>query len=190
MVLSASSFARLCRRVWSGLAGSMARDERGSAVVEFAIVATPFFMLTFGIFGLSIYQFTSFSLQNAVDQAGRTVRTGLYQTSGKSGGVMTNAEFKQAVCDLAPAYIDCKNKLKVFVTTPGANFSSATANRPSCANNEATSTDAVPGGSSVIILVVACYTFDLAKTLPYVSFGQAQGSAATIQASTVFRTEP
>lgn len=185
-----TSFVLTLSRSWSKIASRLMRDERGSAAVEFAIVATPFFMLTFGIFGLSIYQFTSFSIQNAVDQAGRAIRTGVYATAGKSGGVMTNAEFKQAVCDKSPGFIDCKNKLKVFVTTPGATFSAATDKRSSCAGNEAVAGSAVPGGSSVIVLVVACYTFDLAKSIPYVTFGQSKGNAATIQASTVFRTEP
>ena len=167
------------------------RDESGATVVEFAMVATPFFMLIFGIFGICIYQFTQFSLQNAVDQAGRSIRTNTFSTAGAGGGVMTTTEFKQAVCNLAPAYIDCANKLKVFVIAPGPTFSTAGTNRPSCNGADpAANPTPITGARSTIILVVACYTFEMAATLPYLHLGNTQGQAAIIQASTVFRTEP
>jgi Flp pilus assembly protein TadG len=183
------SFGRLAK--WFRPIQRLRRDESGATVVEFAMVATPFFMLIFGIFGICIYQFTQFSLQNAVDQAARSIRTGAFATAGAQGGVMTSAEFKQAVCGLSPAYIDCANKLKVFVIAPGSTFSTASANRPSCNSADpAANPTPITGGRSTIILVVACYTFDLAATLPYLQLGNAQGQAAIIQASTVFKTEP
>lgn len=166
------------------------RSESGAASVEFAMVATPFFMLIFGIFGIGIYQFTAFSLQNAVDQASRSLRTGSYQTSGQNGGVMTNTEFKNAVCALSPPFIDCQNKLKIFITQPGATFTSANTNRPSCSNAAAAGTSSVSAPRSTITLVVACYTMDMAATLPYLVLGTSAGQAAVIQASTVFKTEP
>lgn len=176
---------------WMSVVRRAGRDDSGATAVEFAMIATPFFALLFGTFGIGIYQFTQFSLQNAVDQAARQIRTGTYQTGGATGGVMTTQEFKTAVCSKAAAFIDCTSKLKVFIVTPGTSFSSATTNAPACtAADPASTTTTVTAGSNTIVLVLACYTFDLAASLPYLQLGPTKGSAAVIQASSVFKTEP
>ena len=58
------------------------RDERGFTAVEFAMVAMPFLMLLFGTIGIGLFFFTTFSLENAVEQASRQIRTGQAQLAG------------------------------------------------------------------------------------------------------------
>ena len=98
-----------CRRV-AQLARAWGQDDRGATAIEFAMVGTPFFMFIFGIFGLGMYFFTTFSLENAVEQASRLIRVGLVQQSG-----MTAEEFKQEVCNKLPAFVDCDGKLRINV---------------------------------------------------------------------------
>lgn len=179
------------------------RDESGATTVEFAIVVTPFLMMTFGIFGLGIYYFTQFSLENAIDTASRAIRTGTYRTAVPGG--MSSSDFKKAVCDLGPSFIKSNcSKLRVFVVTiadenagnaGGTGFSGAVGNRPSCGSNgqlgaENSNNTKLAVGASTIVLVLGCYQFDLAASLPYLTLGAAEGQSAIIQASTVFRTEP
>ena len=54
-------------------------DESGFTAVEFAIVAMPFVMLLFGILSVCLYFFTNFTMENAVWQAARAIRTGQFQ---------------------------------------------------------------------------------------------------------------
>ena len=82
------------RRRTARLAGRFARAERGATAVEFALVALPFLMLVFAIIELGLVFLVSITLESAVADVGRTIRTGQVQTGGGSA-----ASFKTAVCD-------------------------------------------------------------------------------------------
>ena len=55
------------------------RDQSGVTAIEFGIVAMPFMMLLFGIISVCLYFFTKFTMENAVWQAARAIRTGQFQ---------------------------------------------------------------------------------------------------------------
>jgi Flp pilus assembly protein TadG len=162
------------------------RDDSGATAVEFAIVATPFF----GIIGVCIFQFTSSSLDNAVDQASRTLRTGAYasSTSADSTTGLNNSDFKKLVCAKSPAFIDCGSKVKVFIV-PETSFAAA-ATKPSCGSAEGGGSTKISIGRSSIILVVVCYESDLMKTLPFLNMSNDPTKPGMIISTTVFRTEP
>ena len=112
-------------------------DRSGSAAIEFAIVALPFLMLLFGTISVSLYYFTTFTVENAVWMASRAIRTGQFQQGqGAYAGYATNEDrkkaFKKALCDKAPAYLDC-NKAVVLVQSNNGGFSSIAP--PACATN-------------------------------------------------------
>lgn len=70
----------------------MRRDSRkGSAAIEFAMVAPVLFLMLFGIIETGVIYFGTSALQNATDDAGRLVRTG--QAAGWS-----EAQFKTQIC--------------------------------------------------------------------------------------------
>ena len=94
----------------SRLLARLRADERGFTAVEFGMVAMPFLMLLFGIMVVGLFFFTTFSLENATEEAGRLIRTGQVQQNG-----MTAAQFKQEVCTRLPDYVDCTNKLRIQV---------------------------------------------------------------------------
>ncbi len=170
-----------------GLVKRLRKDCDGATAVEFAMVSGPFLMLLFGIIAVGLYFFTTFSLENAVEQASRVIRTGQAQQNG-----MTAEDFKAAVCQYVPGHIDCAGKITINVRS-FANPSDITAAAiPSCLDgggNLNTVTDFVPGNANSVVLVMLCYQWDMAKW-PWLNLSNMGGDAMLIQATTVFRTEP
>jgi Flp pilus assembly protein TadG len=163
------------------------RDQGGVTAVEFAMVAVPFLMLLFGIITVGLFFFTTFALENAVERAARLIRTGQVQESG-----MTAAQFKEEVCEHAPAYVDCASKMRVNVQNFADFANIVTA---SCVDNGGNlvppaGTSYSPGGSGEVVLVTVCYEWELAGNVPFLSVGSMPNGSALIQASVTFRTEP
>jgi len=98
------------------------KDKEGATAIEFALLALPFFMLLFAILELAIIFFISSTLNFAVSEAGRQIRTGNYQNCGQ-------ASFKTLVCNNMLTVGDCQNRLRIDVVS-GANFSSITLPAP------------------------------------------------------------
>lgn len=176
----------LARRL-RGHARTLERDENGFTAVEFAMVAPWFLMLLFGIMAVGLYFFTTFSLENAVDQAARLIRTGQAQETG-----MTAAQFKVKVCENAPQYVDCTGKMRVNVVSaadPGALAP------PSCTDAGGAlippaSSVFTPGAAGNYVLVTVCYEWELAGKIPFLHLGDMGNGSALIQAATTFKTEP
>lgn len=170
------------------LAGRIRKDKRGFTAVEFAMVAPPFLMLLFGTIAVGLYFFVTFSLENAVEQSARLIRTGQAQSQDPP---MTTTQFKAKVCSYAPSFVDCKNKLRVNVVT-SATFSGLT--EPACLDKGKLIADPapknVPGAANDIVLVTVCYEWDLAGQFPFLKLGTMANGAALIRAATTFRTEP
>src|SRR5262245_55624321 len=106
------------------------KDDSGVTAIEFAIVAMPFLMLLFGIMSVCLYFFANFTIENAVWQASRAIRTGqVQQSQGAYAGAVTNDDrkkaFKKALCAKAPTFLDCATKAVVIVQT-NANFTGIT----------------------------------------------------------------
>lgn len=70
---------------------------KGSAAIEFALVAPVFFILLMGTIETGVIFFAQATLQNAVNDTARLVRTGqtgCYTTSGGNCQAMTQAQFR------------------------------------------------------------------------------------------------
>ncbi|HVP83688.1 MAG TPA: TadE/TadG family type IV pilus assembly protein [Rhizomicrobium sp.] len=67
-------------------------SRRGSAAVEFAMIAPVFFLFLFGIIETGVIYFAQSTLTNSVEDAARMVRTGQLK------GTLTADQMKQAVC--------------------------------------------------------------------------------------------
>jgi hypothetical protein len=164
------------------------RDRSGTTAIEFAFVAAPFLMLMFGIMGVGLFFFTTFALENAVEQTGRLIRTGQVQQGG-----MTEQQFKDKVCELAPTFTDCTNKLRVNVL----NFPDSTAvgptSIPQCLDGGGNLSDITtyqPGEADQVVLIWVCYEWPLSRAIPYLNLGDMANGSRLIQAATTFRTEP
>lgn len=93
------------------------KNREGTAAIEFAILAIPFFMLLFAILELAIVFFINSTLNHAVSEAGRQIRTGSFQSCG------TQATFKQLVCNNMSGLGNCEKRLRIDVVS-GSDFGS------------------------------------------------------------------
>lgn len=163
-------------------------DREGATAIEFAMVALPFLMLLFGIVAVGLYFFTVFTIENAVEQASRLLRTGQAQQAG-----YTAAQFKSKVCEFVPGHIDCNGKLQVNVLSYADTTNITPESLPTCLSATgqlSTDTNFAPGTASEVVLVWVCYEWELAGKLPFLHLGNMAGGSSLIQATTVFRTEP
>jgi len=78
------------------------RDRRGSAAVEFALIATPFFALLFAIIETSIVFFAGQVLETGLQDSARLLYTHQAQDAG-----MTQAQFKTDLCNRVAVLMDC-----------------------------------------------------------------------------------
>ena len=80
-------------------------NQRGSAAVEFALVAPLFFALLFAIIETGLVFFASQSLETALQDSARAIMTGQAQISN-----LTKQSFKaNIVCKYAGSLFDCEN---------------------------------------------------------------------------------
>ena len=163
------------------------RSERGAAAVEMALVAAPFFMLLFGIIEIAMIFMISATLENGMDIAARTIRTGQFQT----GNATTAANFKTTICNSFGWFqADCTAHLYMDVRTY-ATFAAVT--QPTVVSNGTFNTAAVtftPGGPEDIVVVRAYYQWPLIAPGFNQALQQLNGGIALLQSTSVFRNEP
>ena len=87
-----------CRNRWAAFAG----DSRGATAVEFALIAAPFLALIIALVQTFLVFFAQQMLESVVRQSGRLVMTGQVQSAQ-----MTQAVFKQKVCDQIVILFNC-----------------------------------------------------------------------------------
>ena len=88
-----------------------ARDVRGVAAIEFAMVALPFFFVVFAIIETALVTGAGIMLDNAVNDVARQVMTGEVQ----SANLDANA-FRKMICDEVSALMSC-DKVKIDLRT-------------------------------------------------------------------------
>lgn len=81
---------------------AFARDSRGATAVEFALVAAPFLALIIALIQTFLVFFAQQMLESVVSQSARLVMTGQVQSAK-----MTQAVFKQKVCDQIVILFNC-----------------------------------------------------------------------------------
>lgn len=94
------------------------RTRRGSAAVEFALVAPVFFALLFAIIETSMVFFASQVLENGVQEASRQLYTHQLQDSGLN---ITDeeAQFKSTLCTNVQVLLSCPLDVDVRFTAAG-----------------------------------------------------------------------
>jgi Flp pilus assembly protein TadG len=97
-------FRRAALRLRRLLPQRWRRDERGSAAVEFAVIAPVFFFLMFVIAETALVFIAEQVLDNAVFETARLIRTGQVQQGG-----MSEDDFREEVCDRVSVFINCNS---------------------------------------------------------------------------------
>ena len=176
--------ARACTS--KSLLNRFRRNRDGSAAVEFAFVATPFLALMFGILDLGLVFMVSTTLQNAVDEASRKIRTGELQTTGGSA-----TTFKTAVCEeMSWIGSSCSSAVHVDVRT-FTTFAQVTSTAPTTNGAfDDSKTTFTPGGSESIVLVNVYYDWALMTPLINTGLKNLANGNRMISATATFRNEP
>jgi Flp pilus assembly protein TadG len=175
---------------------SFLKDKSGATAVEFALVGVPFLTLMFGIINTGMYFYAVNCIDRGIEDTARYLRTGEAQ-KGTVASLTTIGQFRDMVCLKSTNYINCNNlQIRVesaptwnginAITCPTAGNLAAGA----IASNDATSISAV-GTQGTVVLIVACYKWDLGRYLPFVHWdAQFTDGSALIQSSTALKIEP
>ena len=171
------------------------KNNEGTAAIEFAILAIPFFMLLFAILELAIVFFISSTLNHAVSEAGRQIRTGNFQACGG-----TQESFKALVCDKMQGLGNCEKRLRLDVVGD-TSFSTITLLEPPEPAEEdpddEDSTDDIPNGewkdtsSSEPVVIRGLYYHKLVLPTQLTRLENIKGRNIRLLASTTaFKNEP
>ena len=160
-----------------------ARKQDGAAAVEFALVALPFFGLTFAILETALVFFANQTLQAAAADSGRLIMTGQAQTAS-----YTASDFKTQVCNRIYGLFNCTSNMTVDVKTY-TTFGSVN-NTPPVTNGQfnSNSTGCTTGGPGCIQVVTLYYQWPI--YVPLLNLGTLNGGNYLLQATSVFKNEP
>lgn len=176
------------RKAWQRVrARAFARDQRGVTIVEFALLAVPFFALIGAILETSVVFLASQMLDSAVQDSGRLIRTGQAQLNG-----YTDTNFRTAICQNLYGLFDC-GKLQIKVSTV-SDFSSANVISPV----DVSKPDApftikqtyCPGVGNSIVIVQAYYKWPVFLNFDGFNLQTASDGTHLMGAVRVFKNEP
>jgi Flp pilus assembly protein TadG len=162
------------------------RDERGVTVIEFSILALPFFTVIFAILQTAIMFLTRQVLDSALEDASRLIRTG--QAAGFS-----LSDFRTDVCDATYNLLDCsqiqlKSEVLSNFSTGGTAPVVQSCDVATCTWTMTQSFD--PGKGRSVMQVSAYYRYPLIVVLPYFNLKNQPDNYRLMSAVRVFRNEP
>lgn len=160
------------------------RNRKGSAAIEFAILALPFIVLVFAIIEIAIMFFVDSGLDAALHKAVRQVRVGTAKT-----GAWNLAKFKTTVCTELSFSFSCAANLKVraIVVTSMASVSKV---NPIVNGVLNVTEDFNIGDSGDYILVQAYLTWDPVLKLYTFAGGRLTDGKYVLGAAELFKNEP
>jgi len=161
------------------------RQTKGATVIEFGLVALPFFALLFMIFETALVFFASQALDGSITRAARMIRTGQVQAQG-----LSESGFKDLVCADTPAIFDCAGGLKVDVRS-FPNFGAIALPAMVDGNGDlANNFEFQPGAASEVVVVRAYYPWMLITPSQLSGLSTMSGNKRLLSASAAFRNEP
>ena len=161
------------------------RNHRGSAVVEFALVAPIFFGLLFAIIELALVFFASQVLETVTQDSARMIMTG--QAQNASYG---KPEFKAYVCGKITVLFDCVGGISIDVQSYPS-FTAVTITDPiDGGKNFVAPNNYNPGGPGDIVVVRLFYQWPLVVTGLGYNIANLSGSKRLLTATAAFRNEP
>lgn len=166
------------------------RNRRGSAAVEFALVAPVFFALLFAIIETGIMFFASQVLESITQNAARQILTGQAQAKNYPDGPTFTSNVVCPANSPPPVLFTCSN---IFVDVKSySSFSSVVINSQIVNGNFDPSTLGYsPGGPGDIVVVRFFYKWPLFVTgLGYNIANLASGNQRLLVATAAFQNEP
>ena len=131
---------------------SIGQNRRGTAIIEFSLVAAPLLALLLATLATSLVFFAQEGIETATEAAARSIMTGTAKNE---------TDFRTAACDALPPYLSC-GALITDVRT-ATSFETAEASSPGVTyNNGAIDLSAFhysPGGANSIVVVRLMYVW-------------------------------
>src|SRR5215813_2502179 len=171
-----ASFRSLLRR--------FGRNGRGSAAVEFALVAPVFFALLFAIIEVALMFFATQVLETVTQASARYVLTGQAQSGG-----LSQAQFKTYVCSQIPALFTCAN-VKVSVQSYPAFASISNSTVYDASGNFTGAQNYCPGNGGDIVFVSLSYQWPLFVTGLGFNMSNPGSTKKWLTATAAFQNEP
>lgn len=159
-------------------------NRRGSAAVEFALVAPVFFALLFAIIETATMFFASQVLETITQDSARVIQTGQAQNAS-----YTQAQFQNYVCSQIPALFDC-TKVYVDVESYPSSFPVALSTQIDATGNFINNMQYNPGGACAIVVVRLFYQWPLFVTGLGYNISNLAGNQRLLAATAAFRNEP
>ena len=162
------------------------QDQSGATAIEFGIVAVPFFALIFAILETALAFFAAQTLETAVSNAARLIRTGQAQQQG-----LTAATFKDTICNQIASLFNCQSALLVDVKTYPT-FGSIDLSTPvdGSGNLDTTNSTYTPGNGGDIVVVRAFYEWPVFVDKIGNSMSNMPNGSHLLAATAAFRNEP
>jgi Flp pilus assembly protein TadG len=167
------------------------RANGGSAAIEFAMIAPIFFLMLFATLETGMAYFANMTLQNAVQQTARLIRTGQAQKTN-----MSQAQFRQKVCDQIKVLLSCDDKLSIDIRSFGS-FGNPGYPAPLDQDKNMNAGldsfdmgDSSVNGGQAIVLFRAFYKWQLYTPMFGQYFANMSGNQRLLTSSIAFRNEP
>ena len=161
------------------------RNRRGSAAVEFALVAPVFFALLFAIIETGIVFFAGQVLETVTQDSARMIMTGQAQNASYA-----QSDFKNYVCGKITVLFDCVTGISIDVQSYSAFSSVSIANPIDAGKNFVPPNNYSPGGPGDIVVVRMFYQWPLIVTGLGYNISNLTGSKRLLTATAAFRNEP
>ena len=161
------------------------RRRTAVTLVEFAVIAIPFFTLIIGIIEVGLIFWAGYELENATAAAARLVRTGQAQTSA-----YTVDQLRSQLCQNVVILSNCTTKVQLSVQT-FSTFAGITS--PSAVNQNGglqSNFNYSPGAPGAIVFLVAFYEWPLTTPLTRATLANLGDGNYLLQSSFAFRNEP
>jgi Flp pilus assembly protein TadG len=161
------------------------RNGRGSAIVEFALIAPIFIALLFAIFETALMFFAGQVLETMNDNATRLIQTGQAQGVYPDAGTY----LQQVVCKPAPVLFNCNNisvDVKSYSSFNSVSISSQIVN----GNFDSSTLSYSLGGSCDVVVARLFYKWPLFVTGLGYNISNLSGNQRLLVATAAFRNEP
>jgi Flp pilus assembly protein TadG len=160
------------------------RDRKGSAAVEFSMIAIPFFMMMFAIIETALIFFANQALETATQDTARLIMTGQAQL-----GSMTAATFKTNLCSRLSGLLDCAGGVDIDVKAYPS-FANVNIANPISGGNYVNPTTFQPGSAGDIVVVRTFYQWPTFVTGFGYNAGNLNNNKRLLVATAAFRNEP
>ncbi len=179
--------------------GASRKNQRGSAAVEFALVAPLFFALVFSILEAGWFFFVNSAVEQANATAARLIRTGQAQNATDDDGnpAYSKEAFYDEICNVVSTFGDCDKALTVDISR-FASFDALAADisDPVCRDKDDPTIQGAQfdasdyGAQNEIVRVRVCYLYKPVNPALGIKMKTNRHGFRELVALSIFRNEP